>query len=73
MPLEPGQYHPVWRCRPCGDDFRGWMQLPGAVRREFLRQRPQYDITRLLENHGPRCGAPYPPIARGGSGRREED
>ena len=59
MPIEPGQYNPLWRCTSCGDDFCTWLQLPGDVRREFLRQRPHYDITRLLENRCPRCGAPY--------------
>ena len=67
MPSELGQYHPRWRCTQCGDDFRHWMQLPGEDRRQFLRQRPYYDITRLLEDRCPRCGSPYRPTATGRS------
>ena len=59
MQIEQGQYNAPWRCTQCGDDFRAWLQLPGEDRREFLRQRPQYDITRLVENRCPRCGYPY--------------
>ena len=59
MQIEQGQYNPLWLCAQCGDDFRAWLLLPGEDRREFLRQRPQYEITRLLENRCPQCGYPY--------------
>jgi DNA-directed RNA polymerase subunit RPC12/RpoP len=68
MPIKQGHDNPLWFCTQCGDDFRRWMQLPGEVRREFLRQRPPYDITRLLEDRCPRCGSPYLTKATGRRG-----
>ena len=59
MQIEQGQYNARWLCAHCGDDFRAWLLLPGEDRRMFLRHRPHYDITRLLENRCPRCGSPY--------------
>lgn len=55
----PGPYKPDWLCGVCGADFRTWMQLPGEDRRQFLRERPDWDITLLaLEGRCPRCGGP---------------
>lgn len=59
MQIEQGQYNARWLCAYCGDDFRAWLQIAGEDWREFLRRRPYYDITRLLEHRCPRCSYPY--------------
>ena len=60
QPTEPGPYEPGWLCQACGVDWRGWMQLPGEDRREFMRQRPGWEITLLLEDCCPACGLAFP-------------
>jgi hypothetical protein len=47
----PGRYEPRWLCQACGADFRQWMQLPGEVRRAFLRRRP----SSIIELCGKAC------------------
>jgi hypothetical protein len=53
------QHVEEWYCHQCGADFRDWLSLPGEVRREFLRARPEYDIVNLTEERCPRCDASY--------------
>ena len=53
---ESALYEPAWLCQACSADFRGWMQLPGEDRREFMRQRPGWEVTLLLEGCCPACG-----------------
>ncbi len=64
MPIQSGDYHAHWHCVHCGGDFRAWLQIPGEDRRAFLRIRSNYDITNLLDDRCPCCGAPYaaPPL-----------
>lgn len=58
--FQQNQYEPTWLCDACGVDFRNWMQLPGEDRREFVRQRPGWEITLLIDDCCPACGKPYP-------------
>ena len=60
-PAEQGRYsyEPGWLCQACSADFRTWMQIPGEDRREFLRQRPGWEITLLLEGCCPACGEQF--------------